>query len=139
MPQPRRNFKSSDYAKLGAHREAGGNEATAAELCGMDEVAFKTALRRDKRARRSWERGKGRRELWLIERLHDPTARSRVPAIFELKCRHGYIDSPKEQPEESRVKITFQIPAALSPEKYKQLIEVTPPKALKEAGADDDS
>ncbi len=85
--------------------------------------------------------GRGREESALVGALYRLAVEKGnvTAAIFLLKTRHKYIDQPKADPPESRVEVTFQIPAALSPEKYKQLVEVTPKRALNEAGVEPDA
>lgn len=59
-----------------------------------------------------------------------------VAIIFALKSRHGYRDStPIIRESESRVKVEIQLPAALTPEQYARVIDVTPTR--KEISSDE--
>ena len=138
MPRPKKNLAPRDYRRLEDWLFEGKGLGHIAKLLGMSLSTLRRSLREDKRAgeRRDW--GLARRESWLVERLHDPNVTNKTPAIFELKARHKWIDQPKEKPEQSRVSIEVRIPAPLSPKQYEKLIDVTPPKALKEAGVEDD-
>lgn len=137
MARPRKRLSPRDLGKVEGMAEGGFSEAQIAAELGLTPYHWRKIKASDPKAAQALEVGRGREESALVGALYKSAMKGNVTAaIFLLKTRHKYIDQPKADPPESRVEVTFQIPAALSPEKYKQVIEVTPKRALKEAGVD---
>ena len=58
-----------------------------------------------------------------------------TPGIFLLKARHGWREG-ESQVEDNRVQISVQLPASLTPDQYKQVIDVTRKQELPGGGDD---
>ena len=144
MPRPKEHATSRDLGRI-EEMIANGGYSTAQALTevGFSAANGRKARRTDPKIAEAIARGMARQETALVNALFETAMNAKHPkavtaAIFLLKARHKYIDQPKSEPPESRVEITFQIPAALKPEQYRELVEVTPPKALKQAGMESD-
>ncbi len=139
MPRARKHLRPDDYAKLEGMASVGASRRTIARRLDMPYKNFRQLLARDKRAEEAFEAGRGALESELVGRLYeqaiDPKNRNPVPAIFLLKAMRNFSDQPQPALPENKVAITFQIPGALTPEQYQKVLDVTPPKALQEAGA----
>jgi hypothetical protein len=112
---------------------------TIAGRLGMSRRTLSRRLKDDEAAGEAFARGRAREEEALVGALFaaatDPRHRQQVAAAcFLLKARHGYVDLGAPQPAEARVHIELTLPAALSPEQYQRVLEVTPQAALAEGG-----
>ena len=135
MGRPRKNLKSADYPQIEQWATHGVSERDIASRLGMSPVTWRKVKERDLRARDALARGRGREETILVGCLYRAAVEKGnvTAAIFLLKTRHGYIDNPKPEMQESRVSVEVRLPAALSTNQYKQVLDITPKKALTEA------
>ena len=118
----------------------GASMATIAKRLGVAKRTLDAILERDRRAKDAFEAGRGELESSLVstlfEQAMDPKNRNPTPAIFLLKAMRNFSDQPKPELTENRVSIEFRLPGALKRDQYRELVEVTPRKALREAGVD---
>jgi hypothetical protein len=140
MPRPKKHLKPEDYGRLEAMASVGASLATIAKRLGGSKRTLDAIFKRDQRAKETFEAGRGELESSLVNRLFeqamDPKNKNPTPAIFLLKSMCNYSDQPKPELTENRVSIEFRLPGALKPEQYRELVEVTPRKTLKEACVD---
>ncbi len=142
MGRPRKNLKPDDYELLEQLAGWGASIATIAKRLGIGYHTLRAILSRDDKAKAVFETGRGLMESQvksaLLRVALDPKHPKQVTAaIVVLKMFYQYTDQPKQSVPENKVEITFQLPGALSSEEYKkQIIDITPQKALKEAGVD---
>jgi len=119
------------YRAVEEHFAAGGGALGLAKKVDMSRSTLGRVFERDPRAALARDWGLGRREDWLVQQLHDPAVKNKVPILFELKCRNGWIDAPKPEPEQSRVRVEVVLPKALSESEYRRhVFDVTPRKDL---------
>jgi hypothetical protein len=111
--------------------------STIAKALGLSTEMFRRIRAFDDRAREALETGTAIEHDMLVGKLHEAAMRGEIVAIiFALKSRHGYRDStPVIRESESRVKVEIQLPAALTPEQYARVIDVTPKR--KELSSDE--
>jgi len=138
MARPKLNLRPADYGRIGEMAARGLSERQIASELGIAVATWRGIKGRDRRAAEALDTGRGREESALVGALYKAATEKGnvVAAIFLLKARHHYVDQPQPQVPENRVEVTFQIPAPLSREQYKKLIEVTPKRALNEAEID---
>lgn len=115
----------------------GVSVTTIARALGVSTEVFRRIRAFDDRAREALEVGTAIEHDQLVGKLHEAAMRGEIVAIiFALKSRHGYRDStPIIRESESRVKVEIQLPAALTPEQYARVIDVTPTR--KEISSDE--
>jgi len=136
----RKILRPDDYLLIEQLAAWGASMATIAEKLNMAYSTFKLVLSRDARAKEVFDTGRGAMESKvknaLLKAAIDPKHPKQITAaIAVLKMFWQYTDQPKQKLPENKVEITFQLPGAMTPEQYKkQILDVTPRKALKEAG-----
>ena len=138
MARPRKRLRPDDYSKLETLASAGMSQRLIASRLGIAGATFRRILADDARATDAFEAGRAVMETELVGALYrqatDPKNRNPTPAIFLLKSVFAFRDQPPPPIEESRVKLEVILPKALSEKQYGELIDVTPVKALTEAG-----
>ena len=135
MARPCKQLKSDDYQQIEDWASLGVSEKDIARQLSVSPTTWREIKRRDPRAAQALEQGRGREETALVGALFDAALSGSVTAaIFLLKARHKYVDNPRPEPPDSRVSINFQIPAALDPDQYKQVIDITPKLEAADAG-----
>jgi hypothetical protein len=140
MSRPRKNLRPEDYLLVEQLAGWGASINTIAKRLNMAYGTFRNNLARDERAKEAFDNGRGQMESQvksaLLKVAIDPDHPKQVTAaIVVLKMFYGYTDQPVQKVPENKVEITFQLPAALSPDEYeKKVLDITPAKALKEAG-----
>ncbi len=130
MMQKRKPLASRDYAKLSAWAAQGWRLEDAARELGYSRRTLSRLLEEDERARESWEEGRGIEHQALVGALFQAATKgngqsSVVAAIFLLKARHGYRENAPLEVEHN-VRVTVELPAALSADQYRRVIEVNP-------------
>ena len=140
----RRRLKPEEYGLVEKWSACGAAEKSIARELGMSPKTWIAIKKRDPKAVEALERGRAREHDALVGSLFKTAIERKgkeavTAAIFLLKTRHGYIDQPKVTPPQNKVEFTFQLPKPLTEERYKELLDVTPPKALINAGVEVDT
>ena len=133
MARPRKTLPAG---ALDLIREAAANgvaETRLAKALKMDFQTWKRIREEDPAAKKIWEEAKAIEHDKLTGRLMDialdaDNPQSAVACMFLLKSRHAYrdngpIDSSTDGP---RVNLVFNLPAPLSGDAYRRLVEVHP-------------
>lgn len=125
------------YAKLPpgakAHLEsmaANGllSESAAATSLGMPLHEFRRVIKEHEASKEIWDNALSIERDELFKNLYAKSKDGDVKATNSLLAmRHGLTEKAAEQNPTDRVSITFQLPAALSPEQYTKLVTPTPP------------
>jgi hypothetical protein len=102
----------------------GLRESTAAKALGMRLLDFRNVIRNNEYARDLWEDAKAIERDKLLDTLYNRAIEGDSKAAqFLLAARHGLTDKTPDSAGE-RVHITFQLPAAMDPEKYLEALQV---------------
>lgn len=110
----------------------GLKESTAATALGVPLHEFRRVIRKNPEAKALWEEALSVERDALISALFNRAIEGDTKAAqFLLSARHGMSDKQTDQPGE-RVNITFQLPAALNPDQYAKLVQVSKPELLTE-------
>jgi hypothetical protein len=112
----------------------GLRESTAATALGVPLNEFRRVITKNPEAKALWQEALSVERDMLINALFNKAMEGdSKSAQFLLAARHGMSEKQTESVGE-RVNITFQLPAALSPDQYTKLVKVTeePTPALTE-------
>lgn len=102
------------------------SESAAATALGMPLHEFRRVIKEHEPSRDVWDNALSIERDQLFKNLYAKSADGDVRATQALLAmRHGLTEKTAEQNPTDRVNITFQLPAALSPEQYSKLIQVT--------------
>ncbi len=136
MARPRKNLRPEDYPKLEAMASVGASKATIAKRLDVAATTLDAILKRDRRAAEAFGMGRGQLQSDLVKCLYDAALKGNITAaIYLTKAMCGFTDQPQPQAAESRVQIEVKLPAALTEQQYRKLLDVTPKRAL--AGGSD--
>jgi len=141
VPRPRKNLKPEHYPLIEKWASFGCSEKSIARHVGVSHSTWIRVKKRDEKAVEALERGRAIEHDALVGSLFKTAIERKgkeavTAAIFLLKTRHGYIDHQKIAAPQNKVEVTFQLPKPFTEEKYRELLDVTPPKALMEAGVE---
>ncbi len=103
--------------------ESAGIHVIARRL-GMDHKTFRVLMEQNPELRAAYDEGVEAEHQELLSALKRQLDNGPVPAIFLLKCRHGYREGDQSE-QANRVSITFNLPGAqpLAAFKRGQIIE----------------
>ena len=133
MPQPRKHLEHQHYELIEKLAARGCAERTIARACGVGWTRWHEVKKRDRRCVEALERGRAVEHDALVGSLFQAATEKGIvtAAIFLLKCRHNYCDTPPPTPPSTTsVEVVIQVPAPLTPEQYRKVLDVTPHKAL---------
>lgn len=103
----------------------GLKESTAATALGIPLHEFRRVITKNPEAKALWAEALSVERDVLINTLFNRAVEGDAKAAqYLLAARHGMSDKAPDNSSE-RVNITFQLPAALSPEQYTKLVQVT--------------
>ena len=138
MGRPRKNLNKKHYPMLEEWWEEGLSRGNMAKNLDMADSTLGAILKRDPKAKKHWDWGRGRRESLLWRNLHDPAIKNKTPIIYELKSRFGYTDMPRQEPQQHTIEIlNFPIPKSRSREDFRRLVDIPSVKALPESSRND--
>lgn len=101
----------------------GLREATAAKALGIRLRDFRSMIRKNADAMELWDEAKAIERDALLDALFNRAIEGDSKAAqFLLAARHGVTDKVPEG-SSNGVNITFQLPAAMDPEKYLQALQ----------------
>lgn len=111
----------------------GLRESTAATALGVPLHEFRRVISKNPEAKALWQEALSVERDALINALFNRAIEGDTKAAqFLLSARHGMSEKQPESLSE-RVNITFQLPAALSPDQYTKLVQGTSaPQSLTE-------
>lgn len=137
--RPKLTLRATDYGRITQLSARGISERELAEQLGVSWNTWKRLKAEDERAADALRAGRAREETALVGALFSAAIEKGnvVAAIFLLKARHGYQDTPAPKGDGPRVAVVFQLPAPLDRKQYAALLEAAPPKAIREAGVSD--
>lgn len=129
---PKKEPGPGDAKQVHRLTAAGHGHASIAAKMGISKLAFQRWLKDHQEIRAAYEAGLAVEEQEILSELRKILKKGNAtPGIFLLKARHGYREG-ESQIEDNRVQISVQLPASLSPEQYKQVIDVTKKQKLPE-------
>ena len=139
MGRPKKRPSPGDYDKVFALASVGAGKGTTARRVNVSLGTFNRWLAEYPRISEAWEAGGAEMESDLVRNLFEIAMDKKHPrcviaAFFLLKSKRGFIDNPQPAPEESRVRVEVVLPAALSEQQYRELLDVTPKRKLIEEG-----
>ena len=106
----------------------GLKESTAATALGVPLGEFRRVISKNPEAKALWQEALSVERDALIHALFNRAIEGDTRAAqFLLSARHGMSEKQIES-QGDRVNITFQLPAAMSPDQYTQLVNPTPPQ-----------
>ena len=106
----------------------GLKESTAATALGVPLGEFRRVISKNPEAKALWQEALSVERDALIHALFNRAIEGDTRAAqFLLSARHGMSEKQTES-QGDRVNITFQLPAAMSPDQYTQLVNPTPPQ-----------
>lgn len=116
----------------------GLRESTAATALGMPLSEFKRVITKNPEAKALWQEALSVERDALLNALFNKAMEGdSKSAQFLLAARHGMSEKQTESTAE-RVNITFQLPAALSPDQYTKLVQNEPAKLTNEEDKDNE-
>lgn len=110
----------------------GLRESTAATALGIPLNEFRRVIKKNPDAKALWEEALSVERDALLNSLFNRAIEGDSKAAqYLLAARHGMSEKAPE-PANERVHITFQLPAALSPDQYSRLVteQPTTPKGI---------
>jgi len=106
----------------------GLKESTAATALGVPLNEFRRVIAKNPEAKALWQEALSvERDALLGALFNKAMEGDSKSAQFLLSARHGMNEKATETPGE-RINITFQLPAALSPDQYTKLVQNEPAK-----------
>ncbi|MES9957101.1 MAG: hypothetical protein ABW086_08630 [Sedimenticola sp.] len=123
MPRPKKIIKPNQYEKITEMAARGLREVDIARSLGMSFSTWKRIKDEDERAMDALEEGRGVEHEKLVGALFEAAMKGNVIAgIFLLKARYGYREGFTVE-HNSNVKISVELPAALTADQYEKVIE----------------
>jgi len=106
----------------------GLRESTAAQALGIPLHEFRKVIKKNPDAKALWDEALSVERDALLNALFNRAIEGDSKAAqYLLAARHGMSEKTADLNPADRVNITFQLPAALSPEQYTRLVQQTPP------------
>lgn len=101
--------------------------ATIARALHMGKDAFRNVRERQPEVQEALDRGRAREHDALVARLYESAMEGNVVAgIFLLKARHSYVEGQPVEGGATSVQVNINLPAAMTPEDYRRMVDVTP-------------
>ncbi len=123
MPRPKKTLQENHYPLITELAQRGCREVDICRACGVSFPTWQRIKGEDAKAVDALEEGRGIEHEALVGALYEQAMMGNViAAMFLLKTRHGYREGFTVE-HNSNVKITFELPGALSPGQYGQVIE----------------
>lgn len=127
MARPFEKLPPGSRDALLAMARQGLKESTAASALGVPLHEFRRVIAKNPEAKALWQEALSVERDALLNALFNKAMEGdSKSAQFLLAARHGMSEKQTETPGE-RVNITFQLPAALSPDQYSKLVQGTTP------------
>ena len=127
----------ADYVKLGAWAAAGARLDDAAARLGTSRRSLHRLFQNDERAAQAWAFGRAELHEVLVSKLIEKAKNGdTVSILFALKTLFGYREGEPIDGGEQRSLVTINLPGALAPEQWANLIEVQPRPTLAESATD---
>lgn len=128
MARPFEKLPPGSRDALLAMAKNGLKESTAATALGVPLNEFRRVIAKNPEAKALWAEAMSVERDVLISALFNKAMEGdSKSAQFLLAARHGMSEKQTETPGE-RINITFQLPAALSPDQYTKLVQTEPVK-----------
>lgn len=126
MGRPKKFIKEVQYDQITEMAARGLREVDIARGLGMSYDTWKRIKNENPRAMEALEEGRGIEHEKLVGALFEAAMKGNVVAgIFLLKARHQYVEGHTVE-HNSNVRITVDLPAALSADQYEKVIEHSP-------------
>ncbi|MEJ1372722.1 MAG: hypothetical protein RPU52_00430 [Candidatus Sedimenticola sp. (ex Thyasira tokunagai)] len=123
MPRPKKTLREKDYPLITELSARGLREVDIARAMGMSFCTWKRIKDENERALNALEEGRGIEHQALVGALYEQAMKGNaIAAMFLLKTRHGYREGFTVE-HTSNVRVTFDLPGALSATQYEKVIE----------------
>ncbi|MES9887278.1 MAG: hypothetical protein ABW140_10730 [Candidatus Sedimenticola sp. 6PFRAG1] len=123
MARPKKFIKEGQYKLITEMAARGLREVDIARGLGMAFTTWARIKDEDPKALDALEEGRGIEHEALVGKLFDMAMKGNVVALlFALKSRHGYREGIAIE-HNSNVRVTFDLPGALSTDQYAKVIE----------------
>ncbi|MEJ1339417.1 MAG: hypothetical protein RPU34_10420 [Candidatus Sedimenticola sp. (ex Thyasira tokunagai)] len=123
MSRPKKTLKKDQYEVIRDMAARGCREIDIARASGVSYNTWMRIKDEDPRALDALEEGRGIEHQKLVGALFEAAMKGNaIAAMFLLKTRHGYREGFTVE-HNSNVKISVELPAALSADQYTRVIE----------------